>query len=126
MTQHPDLAGVLYIDGHVNIYYGRSTKMPKRYVSRLRLCMSGSTDYWVNDSTGQPFFVVNEVVSGGMIEKIREVYQSTADIKPDKENKKLWVYLHKLNHWKDDKVIDRKSTRLNSSHTDISRMPSSA
>lgn len=70
MTQHPDLAGVLYIDGHVNIYYGHSTKMPKRYVSRLRLCMSGSTDYWVNDSTGQPFFVVNEVVSGGMIEKL--------------------------------------------------------
>ena len=27
---------------------------------------------------------------------------------------------------KDDTVIDRKSTRLNSSHTDISRMPSSA
>ena len=25
-----------------------------------------------------------------------------------------------------DRVIDRKSTRLNSSHTDISRMPSSA
>ena len=28
-------------------------------------------------------------------------------------------------HW-DDEVTDRKSTRLNSSHTDISRMPSSA
>ena len=27
---------------------------------------------------------------------------------------------------KEDKPIDRKSTRLNSSHTDISRMPSSA
>ena len=27
---------------------------------------------------------------------------------------------------KDDVVLDRKSTRLNSSHTDISRMPSSA
>ena len=26
----------------------------------------------------------------------------------------------------DEKLIDRKSTRLNSSHTDISRMPSSA
>ena len=26
----------------------------------------------------------------------------------------------------DDAVVDRKSTRLNSSHTDISRMPSSA
>lgn len=72
MSQHPELAGILYIDGHVNIYYGSSTKMPKRYVSRLRLCMSGSTDYWVNDSTGQPFFVINEVVHGGMIKKIKE------------------------------------------------------
>ena len=28
--------------------------------------------------------------------------------------------------WDDTKLTDRKSTRLNSSHTDISRMPSSA
>ena len=42
-----------------------------------------------------------------------------------------WSNAHLLN--KEDpnreelqKVIDRKSTRLNSSHTDISRMPSSA
>lgn len=72
MEQHPELAGVLYIDGHVNLYYGDSTKMPKRYVSRFRLCMSGSTDYWINDNTGQPFFVINEVIAGGLIEKIKE------------------------------------------------------
>jgi uncharacterized DUF497 family protein len=71
MAQHPELAGILYIDGHVNLYYGDATKMPKRYASRLRLCMSGSTDYWVNDQTGQPFFVINEVINGGMIEKIK-------------------------------------------------------
>ena len=72
MDGHPGLAGILYIDGHVNLYYGNSTKMPKRYTSRLRLCMSGSTDYWINDSTGQPFFVINEVIAGGMIEKIKK------------------------------------------------------
>lgn len=72
MEQHPEMSGILYLDGHVNIYYGEATKMPKRYVSRMRLCMSGSTDYWVNDRTGQPFFVVNEVMHGGMIEKIKE------------------------------------------------------
>ncbi len=89
MAQHPDLAGILYIDGHVKIYSGRSTKMPKRYVSRLRLCMSGSTDYWVNDCTGQPFFVVNEVVHSGMIKKIREeiIPQLNEDVpeQPSKE-----------------------------------------
>ena len=72
MEQHPEMNGVLYVDGHVNIYYGEATKMPKRYISRMRLCMSGSTDYWVNDRIGQPFFVVNEVIHGSMIENIKE------------------------------------------------------
>lgn len=72
MEDYPDLAGILYIDGHVNIYFGNKTQMPKRYVSRLRLCMSGSTDYWVNDHLGQPFFVINKVINGSMIQTIKE------------------------------------------------------
>ncbi len=71
MSANTGLAGALYIDGHVKIYYGHATHMPKRYVSRLRLCMSGSTDYWVNDKTGQPFFVVSEAINSGMIEQIK-------------------------------------------------------
>jgi hypothetical protein len=72
LADFPDLAGVLYIDGHVNIYYGHKTQMPKRYVSRLRLCMSGSTDYWVNDHLGQPFFVVNKVINSSILQTIKE------------------------------------------------------
>ena len=71
MSANAGLAGVLYIDGHVNIYYGHTTNMPKRFTSRLRLCMSGSTDYWVNDKTGQPFFVVSEAINSGMIAQIK-------------------------------------------------------
>ncbi|MEO7050007.1 MAG: putative transposase, partial [Ferruginibacter sp.] len=71
MLTNPDLAGVLYIDGHINIYYGHTTNMPRRFTSRLRLCMSGSTDYYVNDKTGQPFFVVSEAINSGMIEQIK-------------------------------------------------------
>jgi len=71
MQDYPELSGVLYIDGHVNIYYGSQTKMPKQYASRLRLCMSGSVDYWVNDMLGQPFFVINKVINGSMIETIK-------------------------------------------------------
>lgn len=71
MSANTGLAGVLYIDGHVNIYYGHATNMPKRFTSRLRLCMSGSTDYYVNDKIGQPFFVVSEAINSGMIEQIK-------------------------------------------------------
>lgn len=71
MANRPELSGIAYIDGHVNIYYGHQTKMPKRFVSRLRLCMSGSTDYYVNDMIGQPFFVVSKEVNSNMIETIK-------------------------------------------------------
>ena len=71
MEDNPDLSGILYIDGHVGLYYGYQTKMPKRFVSRLRLCMNGSTDYYVNDRTGQPFFVVNKELNSSMIETIK-------------------------------------------------------
>ena len=66
------LEGVLYVDGHVNLYYGSQTQMPKRFVSRLRLCMSGSTDYWVNDRLGAPFFVVHKTVNEGMVKVLKD------------------------------------------------------
>jgi hypothetical protein len=72
-----DVEGVLYVDGHVNIYYGKSVEMPERYVSRMRLCLSGSTDYWVNGAIGQPYFVVHKTVNEGIIKAI------TNDILPE-------------------------------------------
>jgi hypothetical protein len=64
--------GVLYVDGHVNIYYGKSVRMPERYVSRMRLCLSGSTDYWVNGMIGQPYFVVHKTVNEGIIKTMTD------------------------------------------------------
>jgi hypothetical protein len=66
------LEGVLYVDGHVNLYYGSQTQMPKRFVSRMRLCLSGSTDYRINDSIGQPFFVVHKTVNEGMLRVLKD------------------------------------------------------
>lgn len=80
MQDQPDFLGVLYIDGHVNIYSGNQTKMPKRYASRLRLCVAGSTDYWVNDQIGQPFFVVSQAINSGMIEQIQTTIIPRLDI----------------------------------------------
>ena len=69
--QDDNLDGVLYVDGHVNIYYGKSVHMPERYVSRMRLCMSGSTDYWVNGAIGQPYFVVHKTINENIIKTLR-------------------------------------------------------
>ena len=100
MSANTGLAGVLYIDGHVNVYYGHATDMPKRYTSRLRLCMSGSTDYWVNDKTGQPFFVVSEAINSGMIEQIKTSILPRLEIEvpvqPTAEKLQQNPQLHKL------------------------------
>jgi transposase len=71
MQADPDLAGALYVDGHVRLYHGKLTQLPRRYVSRQRLCLRGTTDYWVNDGLGQPFFVVERPLDQGMLEAIK-------------------------------------------------------
>ena len=40
--------GRFYVDGHLRVYHGGRTSLPRRYVARERLCLSGATDYCVN------------------------------------------------------------------------------
>ncbi|RLD65469.1 MAG: hypothetical protein DRI95_08670 [Bacteroidetes bacterium] len=72
MEEMPGLSAILYIDGHIKLYYGKDKPPPKRFVSRMRLSLSGTTDYWVNDAIGQPFFVINKTISKGLISTIKE------------------------------------------------------
>jgi hypothetical protein len=71
LKAEPELAGALYVDGHVRLYHGSQTALPKRYVSRQRLCLRGTTDYWVNDILGQPFFAVERTIDHGLLEVLR-------------------------------------------------------
>lgn len=66
MENDPEEAGYLYVDGHVRVYFGHTAHLPRRYVSRDRLCLRGTTDYWVNDALGRPFFVVSKTVTEGL------------------------------------------------------------
>jgi transposase len=71
LEDDPVLAGTLYVDGHVRLYHGKQTELPKRYVSRQRLCLRGTTDYWVNDALGKPFFRVERPIDQGMLEALK-------------------------------------------------------
>jgi hypothetical protein len=67
MSESPQQARICYVDGHVRVYHGDQTNLPRHYVSRQRLCMRASVDYWVNAMDGQPFFVVNQAVDPGLV-----------------------------------------------------------
>ena len=74
-------AGVLYIDGHVRVYNGQQTQLPKHHVARQKLCLRATTDYWVNAMDGQPFMVINKAVDPGLIKVIEN------DIVPELEER---------------------------------------
>jgi len=67
MGMFPESTGVLYVDGHVRVYNGRQTELPRHYVARQKLCLRATTDYWVNAMDGQPFFMVNKAVDPGLL-----------------------------------------------------------
>ena len=72
LAADPHSAGQFYVDGHVRIYHGEQTPLPRRYVARQKLCLRGTTDYWVNALDGQPFFLVSREVDGGLLAVLRE------------------------------------------------------
>ena len=72
MELNPDACGYLYVDGHVSVYHGGQTELPRRYVSRQRLCLRGISNYWVNDMLGCPFFVVEKQIDSGLLAALRE------------------------------------------------------
>jgi hypothetical protein len=62
---------VFYADGHVRVYHGDLSPLPRHYVARERLCMRATTDYWIHAMDGQPFFYVNKEVDPGLIATLR-------------------------------------------------------
>jgi len=68
-AQSSDLA--FYIDGHVRVYHGELTKLPRHYVARERFYLRATVDYWVNALDGQPFFYVNQEVDHGLVQAMR-------------------------------------------------------
>jgi len=66
MESDPTEAGYLYSDGPIRVYHGDQAVLPRRYVSRQRLCLRGTTHYWINDALGRPFFVVSKAITTGL------------------------------------------------------------
>jgi transposase len=66
VNQRGHLMGFLYIDGHVRAYHGQRPIASKAYVARRHLAMPASTDYWVNDRSGDPLLVITGEVNAAL------------------------------------------------------------
>jgi Transposase protein len=61
--------GFLYTDGHVRVYHGQYA-LPKAHVARMRISLPATSDYWVNDSVGDPLFVVTAEANAGLVKML--------------------------------------------------------
>jgi transposase len=66
VARRGEALGFLYVDGHVRVYHGQH-RLPKAHVARMRLSMPATTDYWVNDTTGDPLFVLTAEANAGLV-----------------------------------------------------------
>ena len=72
MGELPGGEMLFYIDGHVRVYHGSQSELPRHYVARQRLCLRATTDYWINAMDGQPFFYVNKEADPGLLTVLRQ------------------------------------------------------
>ena len=73
------MMGFLYIDGHVRAYHGKHT-IPKAYLTRTRLAVPGTTDYWVNDKKGEPLFVVTAEANAAMTRMLIPILEEVRNL----------------------------------------------
>lgn len=72
IEQDNQTGGYFYVDGHVRVYHGYKSNRPKCHVSRQKLCLPATIDWWVNDWMGKPYFFV----TGEVNEKLLEVLEN--------------------------------------------------
>ena len=61
--------GYLCLDGHVRVYHGQHA-LPKAHVARMRISLPATSDYWVNDTSGDPWFVVTAPANAGLVKML--------------------------------------------------------
>ncbi len=84
----------LYTDGHVKIYNGSKANLSKKFISRQKLCLPATADFWLNDAQGLPLMVwtgelseklqymieqemIPQLLSSGMIAKHKDATNDT-------------------------------------------------
>jgi transposase len=80
VDQRGHLMGFLYVDGHVRAYHGERPISSNAYVARRHLAMPASTDYWVNDSSGDPLLVITGEVDAALAKAMPRLLREVREV----------------------------------------------
>ena len=80
VDQRGHLMGFLYVDGHVRAYHGQRPIASKAYVARRHLAMPANTDYWINDRSGDPLFVITGEVNAALTKAFPRLLREVRDV----------------------------------------------
>jgi transposase len=80
VDQRGHLMGFLYIDGHVRAYHGHRAISSKAYVARRHLAMPASTDYWINDRSGDPLLVITGEVDAALTKALPRLLREVRNL----------------------------------------------
>jgi hypothetical protein len=80
VDQRGHLMGFLYVDGHVRAYHGHRAITSKAYVPRRHLAMPASTDYWINDRSGDPLLVITGEVNAALTRALPRILREVRDL----------------------------------------------
>jgi hypothetical protein len=61
-----------YVDGHVQVYHGYKANLGKKHVSRQKLCLPGTSQFWINDQRGNPYLYINAPVNEKMQQMLHD------------------------------------------------------
>jgi hypothetical protein len=85
-------AELFYVDGHVQVYHGYLANAGKKHVSRQKLCLPGMMEFWVNSSSGMPYFFVTAQVNEKMLEMLEnEIIPRIVELHPIGEEHKAMM-----------------------------------
>ena len=80
VDQRGHLMGFLYVDGHVRAYHGQRAISSSAYVTRRHLAMPASTDYWINDRSGDPLLVITGEVDAALTKALPRLLREVRDV----------------------------------------------
>src|SRR5262249_36148490 len=80
VDQRGHLMGFLYVDGHVRAYHGERPISSNAYVARRHLAMPASTDYWINDSSGDPLLVITGEVDAALTKAMPRLLREVREL----------------------------------------------
>ena len=80
VDQRGHLMGFLYVDGHVRACHGEHEISSNAYVARRHLAMPATTDYWVNDRSGDPLLVITGEVDVALTKAMPRLLREVRDV----------------------------------------------